>query len=58
MQTEEQKRFWQEVERSAREVELWPAWLRGVAESENSKQTHRRCDSPRSSNTKQTATNK
>lgn len=29
MATEEQRRFWQEVKRSADEVDGWPAWLRG-----------------------------
>jgi hypothetical protein len=30
METEEQREFWREVARSAREVDQWPAWLRGV----------------------------
>ena len=34
METEEQREFWREVERSAREVDKWPAWLRGVREEE------------------------
>lgn len=34
METEEQRNFWSEVARSAREVEKWPAWLRGVREED------------------------
>lgn len=31
METEEQREFWKGVEQSAREVDQWPAWLRGVS---------------------------
>jgi hypothetical protein len=34
MRTPAQVAFWREVDRSAKEVEEWPAWLRGVREEQ------------------------
>ena len=34
MKTPAQIHFWREVDRSAKEVEAWPAWLRGVREEQ------------------------
>ncbi|MRR38184.1 hypothetical protein EG829_26750 [bacterium] len=58
METEEQRQFWRDVEQSAREVERWPAWLRGVAEEEDHTPVHHRCDAARQEEEKLTAVKK
>jgi hypothetical protein len=35
METAEQRRYWEQVDRAADEVKAWPAWLRGVPENGN-----------------------
>ena len=46
MRTPEDKRFWEFVDKTAREVEAWPQWMKGGASADKQEATSKSAQSP------------